>query len=89
MEDAPYAGILVKYLNALHAARKAFIKAESNNKLHHALKTKNRETTGIEYEIGDMVVYYKRKSSDKWKGPGTVTGKENKQILVKHGGFYI
>ena len=57
MEDASYVGILVKYLNALHAARKAFIEAESNNKLHHALKTKSRETTGIEYEIGDMVVY--------------------------------
>ena len=35
------------------------------------------------------MVYNKRKSLDKWKGPGTVIGKENKQILVKHGGYYI
>ena len=40
------------------------MEAESSDTLCRALKTKNREITGIEYEIGDMV-YYKRKSSDK------------------------
>ena len=88
MEDVSHADILVKHLNALHAARKAFIKVESNDKLHCAVKAKNRETTGFEYEIGDMD-YYKRKSSDKRKGPGMTIGKENKQIFVKHGGYYI
>ena len=58
MEDVSHADILVKHLNELHAARKAFIKAESN-KLCCALKAKNWETTGIEYKIGDML-YYKR-----------------------------
>ena len=67
---------------------KSCYQTESSDKLCHALKTKNRETTGIEYEIGDMV-YYKRKSSNKRKGPGTVIDKENKQTLVKHGGYYI
>ena len=88
LEDVSHPDILVKNLNALHAARKAFIKAESNDKLYCALKVNTRETTGIQYKTGDMV-YYKRKSSGKWKGPGTVIGKENKQILVKHGGYYI
>ena len=59
MEDASYAVILVKHLNAPHGARKAFIEAESNDKLHCALNIKNGETTEIEFEIGDMV-YYKR-----------------------------
>ena len=40
------------------------------------------------YDFGDLV-YYKRKDSDKWKGPGKVIGKENKQILVKHRGYYV
>ena len=31
---------------------------------------------------------FRRRSSDKSKGPGTVIGKENKQILVKHGSYY-
>ena len=88
VEDVSHVQILVKHLNALHTARKLFIKAEPNDKLHRALKAKNIETIGIEYEIGDMV-YYKCKGSHKWKGPGKVIGKEKKQILVKHGGYYI
>ena len=88
MEDVSHADILVKDLNALHAARKSFIEAESSDKLRRALKAKNRETTGTEYEIGDMV-YYRHKSSDKWNGPGMVIGKKNKQIFVKHSGYYI
>ena len=88
MEDVSHVDILVKHLNAFHAAKKAFVEAEPNDKLRCALKAKNRETTGIEYKIGDLV-YYKCKSSDEWKSPGTVIGKENKQILVKHGGYYI
>ena len=85
MEDVSHTDILVKHLHALHAARKAFIKVESCDKLCDALKAKNRKTKGIEFEIEDMV-YYKPKRPDKWKGPGTMIGKENKQILVKHGG---
>ena len=88
MEEFSHADILAKHLNALHAARKTFMEAESSDTLRRALKAKNRETTAIEYKIGDMV-YYIRKSSDKWKGPGTVIGKEKTQILVKHGGYYI
>ena len=34
-------------------------------------------------------MYYKRKSSDKYKGPETVAEWESNQILVKHGGCYI
>ena len=35
------------------------------------------------------MLYYKRQSSEKWKGPETVVGKENKQILPTHAGYYI
>ena len=63
MEDVSKADIIVKHLNAFDAARKAFIEAESNEKLRRALKAKNRVTTGITYEIGD-IVYYKRKDSN-------------------------
>ena len=48
MEDVSHADILVKHLNAPYAARKAFIEAESNDKLRKALKAKNREARGIE-----------------------------------------
>ena len=39
------------------------------------------------YDLNDLV-YHKRKDSDKWKGPGKVIRKQNKQILVKQGGYY-
>ena len=82
MEDITHSQLVLKHLNAMHAARKAFIEAESNEKLRKALKSKARVTTGLIYDFGDLV-YYKRKDSDKWKGPGKVIGKENKKILVK------
>ena len=72
----------------MHAARKAFIEAEASEKLRRAIKTKTRVSTGIMYQPGD-IVNYKRNDSNQWKGPGTVLGHENKQILVKHGGVYI
>ena len=53
----------------------------------YALRWK-RITTGITYEIGD-IVYYKLKDSNKLKGPRKVIGKEDKQILVKHDWYYI
>ena len=78
----------MKYLNAFDAARKAFIETGPNKKLRCALKANNRVTSGLTYEIGD-IVYYKRKDSYKWKGARKVIDKEDKQILVKHGGYYI
>ena len=36
--------------------------------------------------MGDRV-YYQR--DGKWKGPGIVVGKENKNVMVKHGGSYF
>ena len=79
MEDVSETDIIVKHLNAWHAAIKAFIVAESNEKLRRSLKAKNQVATEITYEAGD-IVYYKRKDSNRWKGPGKVIGKEGKQI---------
>ena len=79
--------IITNHLNTMHAAHKAFIEAEASEKLRRAIKAKT-VSTGIIYQPGD-IVYYKRNDSDQWKGPGTVLGRENKQIIVKHGGVYI
>ena len=45
-------------------------------------------STGIIYQPGDFL-YFKRNDSNQWKGPETVLGRENKQVLVKHDGVYI
>ena len=64
MEDITYSELISKHLCPMHETRKAFIEAESNDKLCRALKTKTKVTTGIVYDLGDLV-YYKRKDSEK------------------------
>ena len=32
---------------------------------------------------------YKRNDSKEWHGPGTVIGRDGKQVLVKHGGTFV
>ena len=76
LEGKTTSQIVAENLNAMNAARQAFIQSESAEKLQRALKG-----------IGDAV-YYKRKD-DAWKGPGTVIGQERNQISVKHGSVYI
>ena len=34
-------------------------------------------------------MYYKKKDSSYWKGPGRIIGNDNKQVFVRHGGIYI
>ena len=80
--------IIANHLNAMYAARKAFMEEEASEKLWRAIKGKTRVSTGIIYQPGDLV-YYKCDDLNQWKSPVTVLGRENKQILVKHGGVYI
>ena len=34
-------------------------------------------------------MFYKRDSSNKWKGPGKVIGQDGKVVFVRHGNIYI
>ena len=79
---------VAKNLNAMHAARTAFMKSECSEKLQRALRHQIRVRGSDKFENGDMV-YFKRPNSDRWMGPGSVIGQENKQVLVKHGGTYV
>ena len=72
----------------MHTARKAFIESEASDKLGRALLWKAGTATSLVYEVGDLV-YYKRNDSKRWRGPGTVIGKNINQIYVKHGGSYL
>ena len=75
-------------LNALHAARRAFIQSESSERLQRALRNQVRPSIAAEYANEDMVLF-KRNESNRWMGPSTVIGYENKQVLIKHGGTYV
>jgi transposase InsO family protein len=75
-------------LNALHAARSAFISCENEEKIRRALSSNVRTSGEVKYATGDTV-WYKRDSSVQWHGPATVIGQIDSQVFVKHGSFYI
>ena len=53
--------------------------------IRRVIRAKTRTATTLIYEPGN-IVYFKQENKNLWKRPGTVTGRENKQILVKYGG---
>ena len=56
--------------------------------MKRALARKIRPATSLIYEVGDKV-YYKRRQSDKWRGPGSIIDKEKHEIFVKHGDLCV
>ena len=72
-------------MNAMTAAKAAFIKAQNCEKLKLALRSKIRTTDHI-YQQGDWV-YYKRERDNRWLGPGKVMWQDHKVIMVRHGGY--
>ena len=79
--------MIADHLNAITAARKAYVEAEASGKIKRALVRKTRPVTSFIFETGEKV-YYKRRNSDTWKGPATVIGKDKSQIFIQHGGIY-
>ena len=69
-------------------ARKAFIMAESSEKIRRALRKQTRQT-GVVYTTGDEV-YYRRSENNKWKGPAKVIGQDGPvRCLIRHGGQLV
>ena len=80
--------IVAENLNAMHSARKAFVAAETSEKIRRALRHNIRTSCEVKYFTGDSV-FYKRNKCDRWKGPGKVIGQDGQQVLVKHGSVYV
>ena len=64
------------------------MRVESSERIKRALRYNVRPTDSDNLVNGD-IVYYKRKDDSQWRGPGTVIGKDGKQVLVRHGGIYV
>lgn len=75
------------HLNALHAARREFVKAESSQSLKLAMKSKVHPR-GDDIVSGDEI-YYKQKtlqkSSPEWNGPSKVVATNGKKLFVDKG----
>lgn len=79
--------VFAKHLNTLHAARRAFIESEANERLRRALRSKVRVSEQV-FENGDSV-YYKRDGKEKWLGPAKVVFQDGKVVFVRHGGVFV
>ena len=79
--------IVANNLNAMHEARKAFLEAQSSDRLKRALKGRVYQSSDTHYFSGDEV-YYRTKDTT-WRGPGVVIGQYKKLVLVKHGGTFV
>ena len=84
----PSSRAVANSINAMHTTRQAFIQSESSDRIRHALQYQTRTSRGVCYVTRD-ILYYKRENNYQWHGPGTVTGQDGKQVLVKHGSVYV
>ena len=83
----PNIDIVRNHLNSMHAAREAFIKAESDDRIRRALRHNVRTYADTKYRNGDKV-YYRRKDHKSWQGPAIVLGQDGQMVGIRHGGFY-
>ena len=88
LETATHSDIVLKNLTAMQAARKAFIESQANGRICRAIRHQTHQSTPYIFQNGDSV-YFKRDSSNEWKGPGTVIGIDNQTVLNKHGSVYV
>ena len=70
-------------LERMYSARRAFVKAESSEKIKRALRhlVRSCETNFVNGEK----VYYKRAADNKWRGPAKVIGHLSTKVFVVHG----
>ena len=71
LEEFTMSDVVKKNLDAMHSARKEFLRYESDEKIKRALRYNIRSTLVEDLENGDEV-YYKRNDSNEWHGPGIV-----------------
>ncbi|XP_045105480.1 uncharacterized protein LOC123500989 [Portunus trituberculatus] len=83
LEGTTTSEVVAKHLNASHSARKAFIAAETSEKIRRALRHKVR-SSGKVHKSGAHV-YFKRDEQKEWKGPATVIGQDGKTVILKYG----
>ena len=82
LEEAD-SNVVRKHLNAMYAARRACVKAESSDKLKWALRHPVRASNKF-FENGEEV-FYRRDDGKRWHGPGKVVGQLGTVAFVIHG----
>ena len=84
LEGVTSSPTIASHLNALAAAKKAFMQAEISSKICKALKHPVRQNADVVYKQGDCV-FYKMDDDKRRHGEAFVIGLEEKNVMVKHG----
>lgn len=85
LEPCSHSELVRSNMNIRSCAKKAFVGAESSEKIRRALRMKLRTSNNTVVRNGESV-FYKRLNSPGWKGPGIVIGRDGQLIIVRHGG---
>ena len=78
---------VASHINAMYAAREAFVQPERSERIRRALRKNTRNTDEVYKSVNK--VCYKRPNETKWKGPGVVIGVEGPVVFVRHGGSLV
>ena len=87
IENTTISETFARHLNTIYSGRRAFIQAETSDRIRRALSHKIR-ASGECYQSGDKV-YYKRDDDNRWKGPRKVIGQDGKVVFVRHSSVYV
>ena len=79
LEDNSEQDSMTLHLNALHAARKTFVKAETSERIRRSLRHKVR-VAEESFQLGDKI-FYKRNYDNRWRGPGKAIGQDGKLLM--------
>ena len=79
--------ILKHHLDAMHSARKMFVKCEADEKIRRVLCHPVRATEET-FNPGDSV-FYKKEGKNRWLGPGKVIFQDGRVVFVRYGGVCI
>ena len=85
-EEPERSKTLLDTLQAIHATREAYIKAERCDRIKRALRAKIRIADTI-YENGDLV-YFKKETENTWRGPAKVVFQDSKVLFLRIGAIY-
>ena len=84
LEGCTTSSIIVQSLNAIAAAHKAFVQAETSAKEGKALIYAVRKYCDVVFKPNNNA-FYKLPTDPQWQGAATCIGIDSKIILIKHG----
>ena len=88
LESFPENGRMGLHISALYSARRAFMAVESDEKIKRALRRQTRVASSHSYQPGSMV-YYRRDTSSRWKGPAKILAVDGPVHWLRHGSYTI